>query len=150
MSRATFWIQTDALLRKNLTFQKRNKCSTITIILVPIIICLLLAAFETATKSLSNFDSNSNCGCNPTNPKECGIRYSLLNGQAAFCAAPKPTLWPGLLQIPDPHNRAVRAGFLPSDLPDPSCRKSGSCPVSILVTGTNQTLAQSNVSCCHL
>ncbi|KAH7857289.1 hypothetical protein Vadar_010935 [Vaccinium darrowii] len=40
--RASFWTRADALLRKNLTFQKRNTKATIRLILYPYILCLIL------------------------------------------------------------------------------------------------------------
>lgn len=65
---------------------------------------------------------------------------------AEFCPIPSPTEWPPLVQLPENHARAVRRDFFSfKDLPDESCRKKDSiCPVTILMTGTNQTLAQSS------
>lgn len=142
MAGATFWTQADALLRKNLTFQKRNKRSNIALIVFPILLCILLTVLQKVLDSQID-KPQFKCGCNPNNKNECGLQYSDYI-QAAFCAVPKPPKWPGLLQIPDPEFRAVRTDFLPSsDLPDESCRKTGSCPVSILLTGNNQSLTQS-------
>jgi hypothetical protein len=33
------------------------------------------------------------------------------------------------------------------DLPDPSCRDSGSCPASVLITGKDRSFGES--MCCH-
>ncbi|GJZ90411.1 ABC transporter A family member 7-like protein [Tanacetum coccineum] len=46
--------------------------------------------------------------------------------------------------MPDPMFRAVRMDSLEfDDLPRESCRRDGSCPVSVLVTGRNQSFGQS-------
>lgn len=90
-------------------------------------------------------DSNGNGQCDSTE-KVCGIQYSTLD-QASSCPIPSPPEWPPLLQIPAPEYRAVRTDFLSfMDLPDQSCRNSGSCPASILLTGNNQTLGESTLS----
>ncbi|KAI8528923.1 hypothetical protein RHMOL_Rhmol12G0185800 [Rhododendron molle] len=79
---------------------------------------------------------------NTDTEKVCGIQYSTLD-QASSCPVPSPPEWPPLLQIPAPEYRAVRTDFLSfMDLPDQSCRNSGSCPASILLTGNNQTLGE--------
>ncbi|RZC53148.1 hypothetical protein C5167_011995 [Papaver somniferum] len=55
-----------------------------------------------------------------------------------------PEKIPAFLQIPLPEARAVRTGFIPyQDLPDKSCKATGSCPVTILVTGKNESLGKS-------
>lgn len=59
------------------------------------------------------------------------------------CPVPNPLLLPPLLGIPEPEYRAVRDGFFAyKDLPDKSCRKTGTCPVTILLTGNNHSLGQ--------
>ncbi|XP_034203717.1 ABC transporter A family member 10-like [Prunus dulcis] len=46
-------------------------------------------------------------------------------------------------QMPAPRYRAVRSDFVPfTDLPNESCRKTESCPVTILVTGNNQSFGE--------
>ncbi|KAK4485769.1 hypothetical protein RD792_008415 [Penstemon davidsonii] len=49
---------------------------------------------------------------------------------------------PALLQVPYPEFRAVRTKSSSKDLPNESCRKSGSCPATILITGENRTLGE--------
>ncbi|VVA27959.1 PREDICTED: ATP-dependent RNA [Prunus dulcis] len=45
--------------------------------------------------------------------------------------------------MPAPRYRAVRSDFVPfTDLPNESCRKTESCPVTILVTGNNQSFGE--------
>lgn len=60
-----------------------------------------------------------------------------------YCPIPNPPLLPPMLHIPEPESRAVKAGFFPySDLPDLSCRKTKTCPLTMLLTGKNQSLGK--------
>ncbi|KAH9775723.1 ABC transporter A family member 7 [Citrus sinensis] len=121
---ASFCTQTNALLRKNLTFQ------------------VLL------DRVVSNSDDYK-CGCNCVRKsgsdcveEKCGIEYSTPQ-QAQFCPIPRPPQWPPMLQVPAPEYRAVRNDFLTyPDLPNESCRIDGSCPATILLTGNNQSFGQ--------
>lgn len=64
--------------------------------------------------------------------------------QVATCSIPSPPEWPPVLQLPDPQFRAVRTDFVSfGDLPSDSCRDTGSCPVTLLITGNNQSLGES-------
>ncbi|KAJ6374149.1 hypothetical protein OIU78_029786 [Salix suchowensis] len=91
---AAFWAQADALLRKNLTYQKRNINANCRLISFPFVLCTLLVITQTL--------------------------------------------------VPAPQYRSVRSASNPfTDLPDESCRQTGNCPVTILITGANQTLGQS-------
>ncbi|KAG6753016.1 hypothetical protein POTOM_043060 [Populus tomentosa] len=146
---AAFWIQADALLRKNLTYQKRNISANCRLISFPFVLCILLIITQTLVDNQISKDSNV-CGCRCINTnadgtcvRECGLQYSDLD-QAPSCSVPSPPKWPPLLQVPGPQYRAVRSASDPlSDLPDESCRQNGSCPVSLFITGTNRTLGQS-------
>ena len=84
------------------------------------------------------------CGCAQVNGTTvCGIQYSTLD-QAVSCPIPSPPKWPALIQVPAPQYRASRTDFIPfSDLPSESCKQTGSCPVTTLVTGNNQTFGLS-------
>ncbi|XP_011044024.1 PREDICTED: ABC transporter A family member 7-like [Populus euphratica] len=147
---AAFWIQADALLRKNLTYQKRNISANCRLISFPFVLCILLIITQTLVDNQISKDSNvCGCQCIDTNgdgtcdQRVCGLQYSDLD-QAPSCSVPSPPKWPPLLQVPGPQYRAVRSASNPlSDLPDESCRLDGSCPVSLLITGTNMTLGQS-------
>ncbi|XP_047316812.1 ABC transporter A family member 7-like [Impatiens glandulifera] len=147
--RASFWTQADALLRKNLTYQKRNMKTNVRLILFPFMLCLLLVIIQTLVNNLLDKPENK-CGCVCKEPivngkceKVCGIEYSSLN-QASSCAIPNPPEWPPSLQVPASQYRAVRSDFLSSnDFPNESCRNTGSCPASFLLTGTNRTFGQS-------
>lgn len=146
---ASFWTQANALLRKNLTFQKRNSKANIRLVAIPLILCLLLVLIQILVNNELNKPSNKcGCTCVDTNghgqcTRVCGIEYSTLD-QVATCPIPHPPEWPPLLQLPAQQYRAVKTNSIPySDLPDESCRRTGSCPVIILMTGSNQTLGQS-------
>ncbi|GMQ10524.1 hypothetical protein CsSME_00053489 [Camellia sinensis var. sinensis] len=57
------------------------------------------------------------------------------------CNIPSPPENPPMLQIPLPNDRATRNPLTPvEDLPDESCKKTNSCPATILLTGNNKTL----------
>ncbi|CAN4086057.1 unnamed protein product [Withania somnifera] len=146
---ASFWTQANALLRKNFTFQKRDVKSNIRLISVPIILCLLLVFLQNwVNKELDKPWNRCGCKCIGKNgdgkcEQVCGIGYSDMN-QAISCSIPSPQEWPPLLQIPESTYRAVQTDFISyRDLPDDSCKISGSCPASILVTGTNKSLGES-------
>lgn len=54
------------------------------------------------------------------------------------------TEFPPLLQIPSPPFRAVMTDSMPfTGLPDASCRGTGSCPATVLITGNNRTIGES-------
>ncbi|CAK9158688.1 unnamed protein product [Ilex paraguariensis] len=144
---SSFWTQANALLRKNLTFQRRNMRTNVRLILFPFILILLLVNIQTLVNRELDKPSNR-CGCtcveNNANGgctrRVCGIEYSTLD-QGTTCPIPSPPEWPPLLQIPAPQYRAVRTDFLSdADFPDGSCKNTGSCPATVLLTGINQTL----------
>ncbi|KAG7951590.1 hypothetical protein I3843_12G015600 [Carya illinoinensis] len=145
---ASFWTQANALLRKNVTYQKRNIKTNIRLISFPFILCILLVALQAFINSQLDKPSN-NCGCTCRDTtgdgkceKVCGLEYSDLD-QAATCPIPNPPEWPPLLQVPAPEYRAVRTDFIPfTDLPNESCRSLGSCPATFLFTGNNQSLGK--------
>ncbi|XP_071904109.1 ABC transporter A family member 7 isoform X2 [Coffea arabica] len=146
---ASFWTQANALLRKNLTFQKRNIRSNVRLVIFPFFLCLLLVIIQVLVNSeLDKPKNKCGCTCVDTNgdgkcERVCGIEYSTLD-QVVTCAIPSPPEWPPLLQIPAPEYRAVLTDFIShADLPNESCKRTGSCPVAILLTGSNRTLGQS-------
>ncbi|KAG2612542.1 hypothetical protein PVAP13_4KG297800 [Panicum virgatum] len=145
----TFASQTNALLRKNLIFQKRNRKETIRLIILPIYLCLIISVLQRLINHLVD-KPEFKCGCqcvdiNGTGPCQnvCGIQYSTPK-QAGSCPIPNPPKWPALVQVPLPEYRAVQdSSSLLTGLPDASCRKTQSCPVSIPFTGANRTLSNS-------
>ncbi|CAK7322852.1 unnamed protein product [Dovyalis caffra] len=149
---AAFWIQADALLRKNLTYQKRNISANCRLISFPFVLCILLIITQKLVDNqISKASNQCGCQCIDTNgdgtcEKVCGVQFSDLD-QSPSCPVPSPPKWPPLLQVPGPQYRAVRsASDSFTDLPDQSCRQTGNCPVTIFITGSNQTLGQSLAS----
>ncbi|KAJ0106578.1 hypothetical protein Patl1_17829 [Pistacia atlantica] len=105
---AGFGTQANALLRKNLTFQKRNVKANIRLVAFPIVLCLLISAIQIVFDKLLNNNDDNKCGCicvrkngDECEEERCGIEHSNLN-QAVFCRIPNPPEWPPLLQIPAP------------------------------------------------
>ncbi|EXB93458.1 ABC transporter A family member 7 [Morus notabilis] len=143
---ASFWTQADALLRKNLTYQKRNIKTNIRLISFPFILCLLLVLIQALVNNELDKPKNK-CGCRTFDQngdgreeKVCGLEYSDLD-QGSYCAIDSPPEWPPLLQVPAQVYRAVASDVMPfADLPNESCRRTGSCPVTLLFTGNNHTL----------
>ncbi|KAJ6970314.1 hypothetical protein D5086_028227 [Populus alba] len=146
---AAFWTQADALLRKNLTYQKRNINANCRLISFPFVLCILLIITQSLVDNQLNKKSNK-CGCqcidtngDGTCETVCGLQFSDLD-QSPNCPVPSPIKWPPLLQVPAPQYRAVKSASDPfTDFPDESCRQTGNCPVIIFITGANQTLGQS-------
>ncbi|CAL4998484.1 unnamed protein product [Urochloa decumbens] len=150
---ASFHTQANALLRKNLCFQKRNLKTNIGITLFPVLLCVILVLIQGVIDR--EFDKPKyRCGCACVDPgpaaegaacrrTECGVQHSTLD-QVGSCPIPSPTPWPALVQLPRPESRAVRIdGQTFEGLPDPTCRDTGSCPAAVLVTGGNRSLAES-------
>ncbi|PQQ10178.1 ABC transporter A family member 12-like [Prunus yedoensis var. nudiflora] len=86
---ANFWLQSNALLRKNLTFQKRRMCANIALILIPAFFCSLFAVFQIVVDVYTS-KPNTKCG---SDPAEIGHFDE-------SCPIPKPPEWPALLKIP--------------------------------------------------
>ncbi|KAF8390229.1 hypothetical protein HHK36_024754 [Tetracentron sinense] len=129
--------------------QKRNLKTNVGLIAFPMLLCLLLVLIEGWVNSVLDTPRNK-CGCtcidisgNGTCESVCGIQYSTLI-QAGYCPITRPQEWLPLLQVPAPEYRAVRTDFLPfTDLPDESCKMTESCPVTVLLTGNNQSFGAS-------
>ncbi|TXG50444.1 hypothetical protein EZV62_022968 [Acer yangbiense] len=146
---SSFGTQANALLRKNLTFQKRNVKTNIRLVSFPFILCLLLVIVQNVVNTAFN-GSDNKCGCacirknvnGGCEEERCGLEFSDLV-QAASCPITSPPEWPPVLQIPVPEFRAVKTDFISfTDLPNVSCRSTGSCPATILLTGTNRSLGE--------
>lgn len=129
--------------------QKRSMKTNIRLVLSPIFLCLLLVLIQMVVDNELDKPSNR-CGCtcvdtdgNGQCERRCGIEYSTLD-QGFSCPMPHPPAWPPLLQIPEQQFRAVRTDSTSyQDLPNDSCKRTGSCPITMLITGRNQTLGQS-------
>ncbi|KAH7550335.1 hypothetical protein JRO89_XS13G0173300 [Xanthoceras sorbifolium] len=146
---ASSWTQANALLRKNLTFQKRNVKTNIRLVSFPFILCLLLVLIQNVVdRAFNSSDNKCGCACIRRNlngdceEERCGLEFSDLV-QASSCPITSPPEWPPLLQLPAPEYRAVRTDFISfSDLPNESCRSTGSCPATFLLSGNNRSLGE--------
>lgn len=128
--------------------QKRNIKQNIRLVSFPILLCLLLVLVQTLVNhELDKPENRCGCICIDTDgdgkcEKVCALKYSTLE-QGASCPIPDPPQWPPLLQVPAPNHRAVISSVIPyTDLPNESCKRTGSCPVTMLFTGKNQTLGE--------
>ncbi|KAK7292226.1 hypothetical protein RIF29_08002 [Crotalaria pallida] len=140
MTSAGFWTQTDALLRKNLTYQKRNMKANIRLVLFPVVLCVLLALMQRFVDNVLSQQGSKECNIKIQEGEEESALFSPPPG----CPVPKPYAWSPLLQLPSPLHRAVQFDIAPfTDLPPKSCMKSFSCPVTMLFTATNFSFAQS-------
>ncbi|KAF3600455.1 hypothetical protein F2Q69_00036444 [Brassica cretica] len=108
---ASFWTQ-----RKHIWMNVR-------LVLVPLFLCLLLLSIQLLIEAVMNKVSDM-------------AKYGSKDApNGDYCPIPTPPLLPPMLHIPEPESRAVKAGFFPySDLPDLSCRKTKTCPLTMLVT----------------
>ncbi|KAK4843669.1 hypothetical protein QYF36_011306 [Acer negundo] len=109
---------------------------------------LLVIIQNVVDRAFNGSDNKCGCACIRRNvnggceEETCGLEFSDLD-QAASCPINSPPEWPPILQIPVPEFRAVRTDFISfSDLPNESCRSTGSCPATILFTGTNRSLGE--------
>ncbi|CAM6105629.1 unnamed protein product [Calypogeia fissa] len=118
----SFTTQANALMRKNVTFQKRSWKTNCCIISLPIIMFIILLAIQSAINAIFG-GSKYKCGCQNG---VCGIQYSDAT-QAAFCALPHPPEWAGVMQVPRPQYRAavLEPGF------------GSSNPATVLWTGSS-------------
>ncbi|KAG9459217.1 hypothetical protein H6P81_003725 [Aristolochia fimbriata] len=144
--RPSFFRQADALMRKNLTIQKRNLGTTIALLLFPALLCLLLYSIQGVVNQTLGAAEES-CDCPRSN---CTPSFTAaFGGEISTCPISSPPQWPVLFQIPLPEFRATKSNLGPQlfpDLPDESCRKGASgsepCPVTLLLTGVNRSLAE--------
>ncbi|KAL2613896.1 hypothetical protein R1flu_025588 [Riccia fluitans] len=132
---ATFGTQANALLRKNLIFQKRNYKTNACVIIFPILICLLLFGLQVGVNKLLDKPSFK-CGCqtetvNGQLVELCGLPYTTEPTQTQFCPVEHPPEWPALMQVPNPR----RGQFSDSNFPENS--RGG----VILYTGDNSQTA---------
>lgn len=130
-----------------LLLQKRNMGANVRLILFPFVLCLLLVLLQSIINNELNKASNQ-CGCTCIDTdgdgqceEVCGLQYSTVD-QSFTCPIPSPPEWPPLLQVPAPEYRAVRTDSSHGDLPSESCKVSGACPATVLITGKNSSLGQ--------
>ena len=128
---ATFRAQAGALYRKNAVYQRRNWRTNACLLSAPVFFCLLLFGIQIAINKLLLTGDDYACGCRctrccfegdannctavsfgtcayeclETSKTECGIQYSSAR-QAFFCAVPRPSTWPAVMQVPAAADRA--------------------------------------------
>jgi len=136
---ASFRTQANALLRKNAAYQRRNRRSNCCLTVTPIIFILLLYiiqqvvnnAFDSprtrcgceclrccdegnpevcrdATPEAPCFPGTYSGDCKTYDKDNCGVQYSDQTN-TGYCAIPDPSIWPALLQVPLPEDRAEPA-----------------------------------------
>ncbi|PKU76587.1 ABC transporter A family member 8 isoform X1 [Dendrobium catenatum] len=151
----SFWAQLNALMRKNLTFQRRNIRTNLGLIIIPLLLCLLLFSIQKLAAIIA-VEPEIHCDCGEciddesqeSCDKKCSNVFDMIVGKSTYCPEPHPPQLPVLFQIPMTQFRATKRSSSPassnynSGLPDNSCRKNGSCPVTILITGQNRTFAK--------
>ncbi|VVB17385.1 unnamed protein product [Arabis nemorensis] len=143
---ASFLTRANAILRKNLTYQRRNIWSNVRLVMIPFYLCVVLVCIQALVESQVNNSVDNQCGCACIDKSHkigdgkceiiCGIEYSSRK-QGVFCAIPNPQPWPPLMLIPRPQTRAINANYT-----DKSCMRKNNCPVTILFTGNNQSLSE--------
>ncbi|MED6111649.1 hypothetical protein PIB30_054151 [Stylosanthes scabra] len=144
----TFFTQANALLRKNLTYQKRHVKTNLRLVLFPVILMLLLFALQTALDILQSEanrgdDKKKAAACKgcvcvrdglpqyqpecPDSDKVCGPQF-LPPDDAQRCPVSNPPEWPPLLDF---------------ETGDGFCSDDAACNVTMLFTGTDQSFAES-------
>lgn len=125
------------------------------IVCFPIIVCVLLYTLQTIVDHQTN---KYRCGCKCIVPNKtdgscakehCSILHSTLK-EAFTCEVPRPIEWPPLFQVPHPSHRAVSTGpGSVNGLPKTNCRRKGSCPSALLLTGSNSSFGKSMYVCMY-
>ncbi|KAL9685495.1 hypothetical protein QQ045_022945 [Rhodiola kirilowii] len=145
---ASFWTQADALLRKSLTFQKRNMKANIRLIVIPFFFIMILYGIQRLQDGLTRvLLPKCQCGCIYTSTElkcetKCEEGHSDPHNLTP-CPIPNPPTELPLIQIPRPGSRAVKNDiFMSHDFPDESCRKNGTCPAVVLLSGNDPSLGK--------
>ncbi|CAL5006555.1 unnamed protein product [Urochloa decumbens] len=111
--------------------QRRNARTNVTIAAFPALVCVLLAATQSAVDGELGRPP-FRCGCGETG---CGVRYST-PVQALTCAERSLARWPALVQVPGTEARAL------THVHPRRCGASENCPAAVLLTGQNRHLAE--------
>ncbi|XP_031262244.1 ABC transporter A family member 7-like [Pistacia vera] len=109
---AGFGNQANALLRKNLTFQKRNVKANIRLVAFLLSSAINFGHPNFLDKVVSNNDDNK-CGCICVRRMEMNVKRKMWDRalkfeSSSFCRIPNPPEWPPLLQIPAPEYVPIR------------------------------------------
>lgn len=158
--RACLARQADALLRKNIAYQKRRMRGNAGVVLSPAVLFILIALLQHTVQQFSASISDlTQCPCddsgapiNSTFQDMCAT--GMPNIDPALCRVRHPQPWPPLVQLPYPARRAVRSPSSPfHDLPDPaSCTnpEKSPCPVTFLYTAANRSFARGTFGQIHV
>ncbi|KAK8940164.1 ABC transporter A family member 7 [Platanthera guangdongensis] len=153
---ATFWTQTNALMRKNISLQRRNMRANLGLIIIPLLLCLMIFSMQQVANIIMP-EPEMHCDCaeciddgsKESCERRCPSALDVILGKSINCPEEHPPKLPALFQLPMPPFRATRnsssftSSSYNSGLPDDSCRKNRSCAVTILITGQNRSQAQS-------
>ncbi|XP_049934331.1 ABC transporter A family member 7-like isoform X2 [Nymphaea colorata] len=144
---ASFWCQADALLRKNLTFQRRNVKQILSLVMFPALLCGLIVGVRLVVNSqLDNHKYKCGCKCIDKNGSGscqyvCGIEYSNTSKQALACAIRRPKPWPAFLQLPIQNGAVEANASSTAESPHGGGSSGRTSPVTILFTGQNRPVA---------
>ncbi|CAL5362169.1 unnamed protein product [Camellia sinensis] len=117
-------------------FIKRNKKANCRLISFPFFLCALLAVINYYARK---YFKGKGLNLEPFPPGY--VCPAIDMDRDTRCNIPSPPENPPMLQIPLPNDRATRNPFTPFEgLPHESCKKTNSCPATILLTGNNKTL----------
>ncbi|KAJ3687005.1 hypothetical protein LUZ61_016169 [Rhynchospora tenuis] len=146
---ASFITQADALLKKNIAYQKRRMKANIGIVLSPALLFIMIIILQGFIDKLTSaIDDATECPCddrgvaiNATFRETCATGIPNIN--PIMCRVRSPQKWPPLVQVPKPEFRAARSTYMPyNDLPDLCTKDNYSCPTTFLMTATNRSFAQ--------
>ncbi|KAJ4964535.1 hypothetical protein NE237_016384 [Protea cynaroides] len=130
----SFLRQANALMRKNLCYQRRNLGTILRLLVFPILMCLLLARLQKVIDSFTvRVDENAECQCDCSIPekiaKSCEQQCILMSiSSSNICPIRRPRRWPPLFQLPEGLGEI--------------CEDIESCPAQVLLTGANQSLVE--------
>ncbi|PVH65818.1 hypothetical protein PAHAL_1G084400 [Panicum hallii] len=149
MGSANCLAQTNALFRKNLAIQRRNCRANCCLVCFPFLICLLLGGTQLIViiAYRSSHRSGIDCGyCAAGTRSWVDSKVGGLDCPIQ-CPLPVAPKWPPVLQLPLDSDLVNELGSLKStNLTDTSTRRAKHSPVTFLVTGADQTFAQSVMS----
>ncbi|XP_024530471.1 ABC transporter A family member 8 isoform X2 [Selaginella moellendorffii] len=142
---ASFPVRANALMAKNLVFQRRSWKTNACLVMFPALLCLLLFGIQKIVDTLMREPAfTCGCMCVPVSSGDCetrcGVEYSD-NVQAVTCPVPSPYKIPAMMQISRRPFQAVNFGGEFPGFPDPSCRTFWSCPYVFVYTGQNRSIA---------
>lgn len=119
----------------------------IRLIVIPVLLVMLLYGLKSATNAFSK-ETASKCSCDCTlvnNEYICTIKCEdgRKDDARTSCPVTNPDSKLPMIQLPNAESRAVRNNlFKSNDFPDETCRRKGTCPVLVLLTGNDASLGK--------